>query len=133
MHVYLNNKAFTLIEFLVAIVIMMVGLLGLLQAVNVSLSHNRQNQLRNEAVSVADAYMAQELTKGFEAVSTSQKNYTQVEQIPWRTLNAMQNYSATRTGSSYQNSKEVRYQIIWRYKGVRYTHETASVLSKAQQ
>ncbi len=133
MHAYLNNKAFTLIEFLVAIVIMMVGLLGLLQAVNVSISHNRQNQLRNEAVSVADAYMARELAKGFEAVSTSQKKYTQVEQIPWRTLNTMQNYSATRTGSSYQNSKEVSYQVVWRYKGVRYTHEIASVLSNVQQ
>lgn len=133
MHAYLNNRAFTLIEFLVATVIMMVGLLGLLQAVNLSLSHNRQNQLRNEAAAIADAYMAGELAKGFEAVSTSQKNYTQAERIPWRTLNAMQNYSATRTGAGYQNSKEVRYQIVWRYKGVRYTHETASVVSNAQQ
>lgn len=53
--VYSNNRSgFTLIEFCVAVLIMMVGLLGLLQAVNMATQHNLGNLLRNEAISVAD-------------------------------------------------------------------------------
>lgn len=57
-HVNSNNQAgFTLIEFCVSVVIMMVGLLGLLQAVNMATIHNLDSLLRNEAVSLADTEM----------------------------------------------------------------------------
>lgn len=57
-HVNLNNQAgFTLIEFCVSVVIMMVGLLGLLQAINMATIHNLDSLLRNEAVSLADKEM----------------------------------------------------------------------------
>jgi len=124
-----NNRGFTLIEFLVAIVITMVGLLALLQSVNIALNHNLQNQLRNEAVVVADQQMARELAKGFENVSTSNKNTNESRQI----LNGFKNFSVVRTGSQYQNSKEVHYNVNWDYKGVRYTHDTAGIISRANQ
>lgn len=133
MNVFLNNKAFTLIEFLVAVVIMMVGLLGLLQAVNVALNHNLQNQLRNEAVQVADSFMAKELAKGFDVISTgttaNPKYATESRQV----MNGFKNYSVARYWTEYQNSKEIRYQVIWRFKGARYTHDAAGVISKANQ
>ena len=66
-----DNSGFTLIEFLAAIVILMVGLLGLMQSANVAISTSRQNQLRNEASLVADQFLAGELAKGFQNVSTS--------------------------------------------------------------
>lgn len=125
----LNNKGFTLIEFLVAIVILMVGLLGLLQAVNVAINSNMQNQLRNEALLVADSKMAHELAKGFDAVSTTTKN----ENIPRQVLNAQKNFSSSRSGTAFQNSKEIRFVVSWRYKGVRYTHDAGGLVSKAQQ
>lgn len=125
----LNNKGFTLIEFLVAIVILMVGLLGLLQAVNVALNSDMQNQFRNEALLVADSKMAYELAKGFDAVSTTTKN----ENVQRRVLNAQKNFSSSRSGTTFQNSKEVRFEVSWRYKGVRYTHDAGGLISKAQQ
>jgi type IV pilus assembly protein PilV len=124
-----NNKGFTLVEFLVAIVILMVGLLGLLQAVNVSLNSNMQNQLRNEAVVVADRSLANELAKGYDAVSTF-AHYTCEHP---RVLNAFKNFSVARSGTPFQNSKEIRYEVSWRYKGVRYTHDAGGVISRAQQ
>jgi hypothetical protein len=107
----------------------MVGLLALLQSVNIALNHNLQNQLRNEAVVVADQQMARELAKGFENVSTSNKNTNESRQI----LNGFKNFSVVRTGSQYQNSKEVHYNVNWDYKGVRYTHDTAGIISRANQ
>ncbi len=124
-----DSRGFTLIEFLVAIVITMVGLLALLQSVNIALNHNLQNQLRNEAVALADQQMARELAKGFENVSTSNKNTNESRQI----LNGFKDFSVVRTGLPYQNSKEVHYNVNWDYKGVRYTHDTAGIISRANQ
>jgi type IV pilus assembly protein PilV len=124
-----NSKGFTLVEFLVAIVILMVGLLGLLQAVNVALNSNMQNQLRNEAVIVGDRAMAHELAKGFDAVSTTVKR----ENIPRSVLNGLKNFSSVRSGTEFENSKEIRFEVSWRHKGVRYTHDAGGVVSRAQQ
>lgn len=124
-----NNNAFTLIEFLVAIVILMVGLLGLLQTVNVSLHQSMQNQMRNEGVGVADAEMAKELAKGYDGADTSFKNYT----VGRRVLNAYAIYSVSRSGTSLQNSKQVNIDVSWRYKKQRFTQSASSVLSKANQ
>ena len=127
----LNNRGFTLIEFLVAIVILMVGLLGLLQTVNYALSSNLQNQLRGEALLVADSVMAAELAKGFDAVSTTTKTDFATRKVSY----ANKNFSTSRSGTTFpsQNSKEVRYEVSWFYKGVRYTVNSGGVVSKAQQ
>jgi type IV pilus assembly protein PilV len=123
----LNNEGFTLIEFLVAIVILMVGMLGLLQAVNVALNSNMQNQLRNEALLVADHSMATELAKGFDAVSTFDHYTCEHRRNPFK------NFSVARTGTDFLNSKEIRFEVSWMHKGVRYTHDAGGMISKAQQ
>jgi type IV pilus assembly protein PilV len=58
-----NRSGFTLIEFCFAVLIMMVGLMGLLQAINMATLHNLGTVLRNEAISLADENMV--LTKTF--------------------------------------------------------------------
>jgi len=125
----LNNKGFTLIEFLVALVILTVGLLGLLQTVNYALSHNLQNQLRNEAVMVADAEMAKELSKGYDLVDITTSNYVVTRQV----LKAAKDYTVTRSGSALQNSKKVDFVITWQYKNAQYTHGASAVISKTNQ
>ncbi len=134
MPVFLNKRGFTLLEFLAAMVIMMVGLLGLLTAVNVALNHNLQNQLRNEAAQVADTMMARELAKGFDAVSSgasvaNPQYFNESRPV----LTGFKNFSVARYWTEYQNSKEIRFQVIWRHKGTRYTHDAAGVISKANQ
>lgn len=124
---YRNESGFTLVEFLVAIVIMMVGLLGLLQAVNVGLNHNMSSQVRSEATMIADEALANELAKPFDLVSTSTANRN-VSNRP--VLNAFRNFSVVRTGATLSNSKQVNITVIWRHKNVRSTHETSSVVSK---
>jgi type IV pilus assembly protein PilV len=54
-----NSAGFSLVEVMVAILIMMIGMFGLLEAINASVQHNLRNQLRNEAVVVGQRYMAQ--------------------------------------------------------------------------
>ena len=125
-----GDRGFTLIEFLVAIVILMVGMLGLLQTVNLALNHNVQNQMRNEAVIVADEQMAREMAKGFDLASTSTRNFVVSNR---RILNAYRNYSVARTGTTLQNSKQINFVITWRYKGASYNHGESSVITKTNQ
>ena len=50
-------QGFTLVEVLMALLIMTVGLLGLLQAVNVAYEHNVRNRLRGEALLIGEEQM----------------------------------------------------------------------------
>lgn len=52
-----NNKGFTLIEVLIAMVLILVLLLGLVQAALLSIDSNLRNLLRDEAVRVAEERM----------------------------------------------------------------------------
>ena len=125
-----NNRAgFTLVEFLVAILIMMVGLLGLLQTVNTSLSHNLANQLRNEAVAVADRQMSLEMAKGFDLVSTTSMSTYVTRPV----LTGFRNFSVIRSGAAFSNSKQVNFEVRWNYKGVPYSHQVYGGISKTNQ
>lgn len=123
-----NNHGFTLVEFLVAIVIMMVGLLGLLQAVNMGILQNMNSALRAEGVAAADWHLAREMSKSFDLVSTSTQRTTDQRPI----LNGFKQYSVVRTGVTYSNSKQINITVSWRNKGTRYIHESTSVISKYQ-
>lgn len=127
-----NNQAgFTLIEFCVAVVIMMVGLLGLLQAVNMTTVHNLGNLLRNEAISMADEQMV--LVKAsvydeptFAALATT------ASLVNRKTRTGFNNYSVVRivpTPSTSLNSKEVLLRVSWRHKGNKLNHMISSIVT----
>ena len=121
-----NNAGFTLIEFLVAIVILMVGLLGLLQTVNLALQHNLTTQLRNEAVALGDAQMSNELSKPFDLIST----VTSVKSVSRHVLAGDKTFSVTRSGTAMPNSKQVQIEVSWTYKNNQYTHDVYGASSK---
>lgn len=122
-----NNSGFTLIEFVVAVLILMVGLLGLLQTVNTAISSNMVNQLRNEGVVVADQELGRQLAKGFQNASTSAANYLVTRKV----LNGFRNYSVTRHNlPAFSNSKQVTLTVKWKYKNTLYSHDASAVISQ---
>jgi type IV pilus assembly protein PilV len=126
--VYLNKAGFTLIEFLVAIVIMMVGILALLETVNVALKLNLANQLRNEAVMIADGKMALEMTKPFALISTNATPNT--TPITRNVNNAVKTFTVTKAGTLITNTaKSVDVSVSWSYKNTPYTHSVQSLIS----
>ena len=131
----LNNKGFTLIEFMVSILIMTVGLFGLLSAINVALSRNMETQLRNEAISVLDKEMARELSKGFNNISTTTTPPPGMLRQS-NIMNATVNYWLIRSGQTISSaganptSKVVNYQVNWTYHNIPYSYNASSVSSQ---
>lgn len=132
--VFSDSRGFTLLEFLVALVILTFGILALLQSVNLAISHNMTNQLRHEGVMVADAVLATELSKGgtttgFDAISTTTSSFP----VSRNVMNGFKNYSVTRVGSSVTTStKQVNVLVTWRYKNDRFQHGASTLISKKQ-
>lgn len=130
-----DNSGFTLVEFLVAVIIMTVGILGLLQTVNLSISHNMLNQLRLDGTIVADGELSKELAKGgtstgFETILAPTVSSYNVQRV---VMKGYRNYSVTRTNTVISSgTKQVTVLTAWRYKGTRYQHETSSLISKQQ-
>lgn len=122
-----KESGFTMVEFLVAIVILLIGMLGLLQAANVALNSNQQNHLRNEATLVMDNELGQELAKGYAGASVL-AHYTCEHR---KLLNAYVNYSVVRSGTQYPNSKEIRFRISWPYRAARYSYNGGGIISNS--
>ncbi|HTP64357.1 MAG TPA: prepilin-type N-terminal cleavage/methylation domain-containing protein [Geobacteraceae bacterium] len=126
----LNSKAFTMLEVLVAIVIMTVGLLGMLQAINLAISSNLQNDMRNQAVLIAEDRMAQVKSMPFDNITASvppvQKSVKAV--APMR--NFFANYSVTLRVENVGYSKKIDVGVRWRCKSNSYEHVITSMVAK---
>lgn len=133
LHLRVNSNkeaGFTLIEFCVATVIMMVGLLGLLQGVNIAIEQNLGNVLRNEAVSVADEQMvfvktAAATAAGWTALATLPTADTAIRKVRGGsytfTINKQVIVKSTK-------SSEVVIQVSWTYRNKSLSHKVTSLI-----
>jgi type IV pilus assembly protein PilV len=127
LHVCFNEKGFTLIEVLVATLIMTVGLFGLLQVINVAIDYNMNNQFRHEAVKLADAQMELQRSRSFYDIST---NSPLTSVVSSRVNYAFKNYSVFRQGSAITpNTRQLDITVTWGYKQLRYNHRVSSLIT----
>jgi type IV pilus assembly protein PilV len=128
-----NDNGFTLVEFLVAIVILMVGMLGLLQSLNVAIEHNLGNILRSEAVMLADDRMMLKRTKAFESISTTVSSPSAIPVVR-STRGISKSYSVQEiVNQATPLSKEIIVNVSWSYKSNTYSHSLSSIISRFPQ
>jgi type IV pilus assembly protein PilV len=124
-----NSSGFTLIEFSIATFILMIGLLGTLQGINLAMEKNLDTVFRNGAVSLADDVLMQQRGNAFAAVATLPKAAYK------RQISGIQkSYSAAVTVATLStNSKQVSVDVTWKYRQVAKRHSVTSVVTQIQQ
>jgi type IV pilus assembly protein PilV len=132
-HARLNSLAgFTIVEFLVAIVILMFGLLALLQSVNIAIESNGSNKKRTGAAQLADQAMMRVRVMPFNSITTSglrttteyatltKKSYAGLGFVNYSVYDTVNKLAAT--------TKNVQINVSWREKSVRKSHSLVSVV-----
>jgi type IV pilus assembly protein PilV len=128
-----NEQGFSLIEFLVAIVILTVGMLGMLQAINVALDRNLESMFRNESSVLADDRMMLMRNRSFASISTTSAN--PAKKFVRRDVRGIfNNYSVQEiVNPTTALSKEIIINVSWRKKNKQYSNSISSVVSTFPQ
>jgi type IV pilus assembly protein PilV len=107
----------------------MVGMLGLLQGVNLAYKENLKNLLRNDAVEAADEQMFTLKQKTYDLISTNTTPNTTILNRPMRL--GFKSYSVVTKGTQLTDrTKEISITLSWKYLGQRYEHIISSMVSK---
>lgn len=126
-----NNKGFSLIELVVAIVILMVGMMALLSAAGSAISLNLDNILRDEAVQVADSRLREvkanrsaTFALPFNNISTT---VTRSSKLRSKNMRYVVSLSSAATGGD--NSNLITVNVAWLYKGTTKQHELRTFIT----
>jgi len=117
-----NNKGFTLIELMVAFVIILIGLLGLLEGVNIALKQNFNNQQREEVVRVAERVMNEMRTQPFATVFNPITTIRSTLRAGKGTYRVVRTNQAMTSGSLQYN-----VDVRWKYGNYSATHSIVTV------
>lgn len=121
-----SNDGFTLIEVMTAMLILTVGLLGLLQAVNVAMEHNLKNRLRDNAVMIGEQQINSLIKMPIDDPIIN--TYTTVTALsgtlkkPYRVERTKQNITT--------DSVRYRVNVQWTFKNMTTNQEVVAVDSR---
>jgi type IV pilus assembly protein PilV len=123
-----NNKGVTLIEMMIALVILLVVSLALMQTALIGIKTNLQNTLRDEAVSVAEMRMNQLRSLPFDSITAGAE-----PQVTRNFRGFVETYGLVRTVDPINaNSKQISILVSWTYRGKSYSHGVSSIVRKQE-
>lgn len=131
----LNKKGMTLVEVLIALVILLLVFLAVMQTALVGIDSNVINVLRNEAISIAEIKMNEARNIPFDSLAAG----TTSEQVVrnFRNITSF-TYNVTRTVTDFRGGedKQVNITVTWEWKektvgnGNPYTHSISTLLRR---
>jgi type IV pilus assembly protein PilV len=124
-----GSQGFTLVEVMMAMLIMTVGLFGLLQSVNVAYEHLARNKLREEAVQLAEEQLNGFRVRPFDQITA--RNAGAIFARP--VAGAFRNFSVTRRSQAIPaggSSKKLSVSVGWRFKNLKTEHVIYTMKNK---
>jgi len=125
-----NNGGMTLVEVLVSLVIVFIVFLGLSSSGLVVLNENIKNELRDEAVSVADSAVQDARRTLFNDLAVG----TTADNVLRQVRNVNRPFAVTRTVTSSDGDKQVTINVAWsRIEGGltrSYSHQVVTVVRR---
>jgi len=106
---------------MVAIVILMVGLLGMFQSINLVMEKDIESQLLQRGVEVAEQRMSDLKAMPFANLTGNNKTTATVA-----IGSSFRNMSVESLIQNLATTKQVSVRVSWRYRGRSYEHQTAS-------
>ncbi len=132
----------TLIEIMIALVILLISSLALMQTASLGISMNVQNALRDEAVNIAEMRMNELRSTPFTPIPPAVTNDLS-ETVPGGVIEAgiprnFRGFSityiptriVTDINASSQQSKQISVSVKWSYRNKDYRHEITTLLRK---
>lgn len=124
----LNCSGFTLIEVMIAFVIILIVMLGLLNLTAQVVAVNVKNTVRDEAIKVAEEVIEQERAKPFEDIKSGQKT------IKRNLRNFSIPYTVTINvpATPSTDAKIINVTVTWQYRGTNYNHTISSLIRRTE-
>ena len=127
-----SNAGFSLIEVLVALLLVVIVMLALMEAVVLHIQTNMRNILRDEAVKVTQDALHEIRSREFDRVVAGETSFTVGKSI----RSADWNYEVTVNISDWPNpptpprTKSIQVTTEWEYLGKDFSHAANSMMSR---
>jgi prepilin-type N-terminal cleavage/methylation domain-containing protein len=123
-----KDKGFTLIEVLVAIVILFISMMAVLHALGLSVEHNMKNIIMDEAIRISEQRMNELRNEPITSLASS----TPLTQII--IVRGIRNTSITYTvdwivENLSADSRAIQVLVQWRWKNIDHQHTATSIVS----
>lgn len=123
-----NNKGLTLVEVLIAMLVLLFASIAMMQTALVSIDANMINVLRDEAIRIAEEQMNKTRNTNFDALVAGTTTVPVTRDL--RKITAF-SYTVTRTIADLNpDNKRIDITVEWTWKGNPYTHEITSILRR---
>jgi Tfp pilus assembly protein PilV len=121
-----NQQGLTLVEVMIAFLVLLITSLALMQTALVSISANMQNVLRDEAVRIAEMRINDARSTAFDSIASN-------SQTVYRTLKNVSSEPFVTTMTVTQPAadiKQVDVTVTWIWKAVSYTHSASTIIRR---
>ncbi len=127
-----TNKGFTIIEVVIAMFIFTILLLGLLAGFLKSYQIQTLNEMRNEAIKIAQEEIERYRNENFESIPNTNIDCSSGSSIRRQIRKTYVDFMIGRriTEEVTDSIKRVEITVCWNYKGKQYSYTTQSLITK---
>jgi prepilin-type N-terminal cleavage/methylation domain-containing protein len=119
-----NKKGFTLVEVLVALVVLMIAMLAVLDAMTIAMQKNLETFFRDESVRIAEQAMNEARNASFATLASGTSNVTRTYKQYAKTFTVNRTITPLST-----NSCSIQLRVSWAVNNKAYNHDVTSIIS----